>query len=232
MLSLGTSLAGPFLLGVAGGAGVRRRDRLRVLSPRASRRSDQRLELRDGRQGKALAFLRPMALQYVELTYTNQRDEILCRALSYTARHERKASRDASRYKDVKQHVYSPEETAEIDRKVLSERTDSRAADPLLRRRRRTAKRWTRSCAVRCRFGHDRLRRRLGPRSRPRGDAAPRGAAPEALHPQFRSGRRCRIYRHRPSREFFARRSACRACTTTCRSGPPGSARDYQLDGR
>ena len=70
---------------------------------------------------KPSRFSGRMVLQYVESTYTNQRDEVLCRALSYTARHERKASRDAGKYKEVKQHVYSPEETAEIDRKVLTE---------------------------------------------------------------------------------------------------------------
>ena len=48
-----------------------------------------------------------MAMQYLESTYTNQRDEVVCRALGLTARHERKASRDKGKYKDVKTYVYT-----------------------------------------------------------------------------------------------------------------------------
>jgi acyl dehydratase len=73
-------------------------------------------------QEKQSRFSGTMAMQYLESTYTNQRDEILCRALSYTARHERKASRDKNKYKDVQSHTYTAEELADIDRKVLGEK--------------------------------------------------------------------------------------------------------------
>jgi acyl dehydratase len=73
-------------------------------------------------QEKESRFSGKMAMQYLESTYTNQRDEILCRALSYTARHERKASREKNKYKDVQSHVYTAEELADIDRKVLGEK--------------------------------------------------------------------------------------------------------------
>lgn len=73
-------------------------------------------------QEKVSRFSGKMVMQYLESTYTNQRDEVLCRALSYTARHERKASREKNKYKDVQSHTYTDDELAEIDRKVLGER--------------------------------------------------------------------------------------------------------------
>ena len=70
---------------------------------------------------KPSKFSGKMAMQYLESTYINQRDEVLCRALGMTARHERKASRDTGKYKDVKTHVYTPEERSRIDEMVLTE---------------------------------------------------------------------------------------------------------------
>ena len=70
---------------------------------------------------KPSKFSGKMAMQYLESTYINQRDEILCRALGMTARHERKASRDTGKYKEVKTHVYTPEERSRIDEMVLTE---------------------------------------------------------------------------------------------------------------
>ena len=70
---------------------------------------------------KPSKFSGRMAMQYLESTYTNQRDEVLCRALGLTARHERKASRDKGKYKEVKTHVYTPEERARIDEMVVTE---------------------------------------------------------------------------------------------------------------
>jgi len=70
---------------------------------------------------KPSKFSGKMAMQYLESTYINQRDEVLCRALGMTARHERKASRDTGKYKEVKTHVYTPEERARIDEMVLTE---------------------------------------------------------------------------------------------------------------
>jgi acyl dehydratase len=70
---------------------------------------------------KPSKFSGKMAMQYLESTYINQRDEVLCRALGMTARHERKASRDTGKYKEVKTHVYTPEERSRIDEMVLTE---------------------------------------------------------------------------------------------------------------
>lgn len=77
---------------------------------------------------KPSRFSGRMVMQYVESNYFNQRDELLCRALSYTARHERKASREKNKYKDVKTHEYTMEELHEIDRKVLDEPNRVRGA--------------------------------------------------------------------------------------------------------
>ena len=72
-------------------------------------------------QEKQSKFSGRMAMQYLESTYTNQRDEIVSRALGLTARHERKASREKGKYKDIKTHVYTDEERARIDAMVLTE---------------------------------------------------------------------------------------------------------------
>lgn len=70
---------------------------------------------------KPSKFSGRMAMQYLESTYTNQRDEVLCRALGLTARHERKASREKGKYKEIRTHVYTPEERARIDEMVMTE---------------------------------------------------------------------------------------------------------------
>jgi len=80
-------------------------------------------------QEKASKFSGRMAMQYLESTYINQRDEVLCKALGMTARHERKASRDTNKYKDVKTHTYSDDEIRAIDDKVTSEPSRIRGAD-------------------------------------------------------------------------------------------------------
>jgi|ERR1022692_1481818 acyl dehydratase len=72
-------------------------------------------------QEKPSRFSGKMAMQYLESTYTNQRDEVLCRALGMTARHERKASRDTNKYKDVKTHNYTKDQLLDIERKVMTE---------------------------------------------------------------------------------------------------------------
>jgi acyl dehydratase len=72
-------------------------------------------------QEKPSKFSGKMAMQYLESTYTNQRDEVLCKALGMTARHERKASRDTNKYKDVKTHSYTDEDIARIEEQVMSE---------------------------------------------------------------------------------------------------------------
>lgn len=78
---------------------------------------------------KPSKFSGRMAMQYLESTYTNQRDEVLCRALGLTARHERKASREKGKYKEIKTHVYTPEESARIDEMVLTETSRVRGAE-------------------------------------------------------------------------------------------------------
>jgi len=72
-------------------------------------------------QEKPSRFSGRMAMQYLDSTYLNQRDEILCRALGMTARHERKASREGDKYKDVKTHKYTDDELTAIEEKVISE---------------------------------------------------------------------------------------------------------------
>jgi acyl dehydratase len=74
-----------------------------------------------GVEEKPSKFSGRMAMQYLESTYTNQRDEVICVALGLTARHERKASREKGKYKDVKTHTYTEEERTRIDRMVLTE---------------------------------------------------------------------------------------------------------------
>ena len=68
-------------------------------------------------------------MQYLESTYTNQRDEVVCRALGLTARHERKASREKNKYKDVKTYVYTDAERNAIDEKVMTEPQRIRGAN-------------------------------------------------------------------------------------------------------
>lgn len=70
-----------------------------------------------------------MVMQYLESTYTNQRDEVICRALGISARHERKASREKGKYKDIRTHSYTEEERASIDEKTLTEPLRIRGAN-------------------------------------------------------------------------------------------------------
>src|ERR1700692_4495208 len=58
-------------------------------------------------QERPSKFSGRMVIQYVESTFLNQRDEILCRALGLTARHEREASRTKGKYKEIKTHTYT-----------------------------------------------------------------------------------------------------------------------------
>ena len=70
---------------------------------------------------KQSRFSGRMAMQYVESNFTNQRDELICKVLGWTARHERRASREAGKYAEVKTHHYTDEEMRRIDDLVLSE---------------------------------------------------------------------------------------------------------------
>lgn len=82
-------------------------------------------------QEKQSRFSGRMVMQYLESTYINQRDEVLCRALGLTARHERRASREKGKYKEIKTHVYTDEERTRIDTMVLTEPERIRGARTL-----------------------------------------------------------------------------------------------------
>ena len=70
---------------------------------------------------KESKFSGRLVLQYVEATYSNQRGEIVARALGTCTRHERKASRDAGKYKDIVSYEYTADEFAALDDAILKE---------------------------------------------------------------------------------------------------------------
>ena len=74
-----------------------------------------------GIEEKESKFSGRLVLQYVEATYFNQHGEMLSRALGTCTRHERKAARDAGKYKDIKTYEYSQEEYEELDACIMTE---------------------------------------------------------------------------------------------------------------
>ena len=74
-----------------------------------------------GVEVKESKFSGRLVLQYVEASYSNQRGELVARALGTCTRHERKASRDAGKYTAIKSYEYSPEELQELDAAILGE---------------------------------------------------------------------------------------------------------------
>lgn len=74
-----------------------------------------------GVEVKESKFSGRLVLQYVEACYYNQRSELVARALGTCTRHERKAARDAGKYKEITQHEYTNEEHDRIDQAVLDE---------------------------------------------------------------------------------------------------------------
>jgi acyl dehydratase len=74
-----------------------------------------------GIEVKESKFSGRLVLQYVEATYSNQRGEMVARALGTCTRHERKAARDAGKYKDIKPYEYSADEFAALDEAILKE---------------------------------------------------------------------------------------------------------------
>ncbi|MEW6121556.1 MAG: MaoC family dehydratase N-terminal domain-containing protein [Pseudomonadota bacterium] len=74
-----------------------------------------------GVEEKESKFSGRLVLQYVEATYANQRGELVARALGTCTRHERKAARDAGKYKDIKTHEYTDDEYAALDEAILQE---------------------------------------------------------------------------------------------------------------
>jgi len=62
-----------------------------------------------------------LAIQYVEATYTNQRDEVIARVLGWCTRHERDSSRENKKYADIKTHDYTSTELDTITETALAE---------------------------------------------------------------------------------------------------------------
>ncbi len=83
-----------------------------------------------GVEEKESKFSGRLVLQYVEASYYNQRSELVARALGTCTRHERKAARDAGKYKEVTQHQYTDEERDRIDEMVLNEPNNIRGSNP------------------------------------------------------------------------------------------------------
>ena len=82
-----------------------------------------------GVEEKQSKFSGRLVLQYVEACYYNQRGELLARGLGTCTRHERKAARDAGKYKEIEQHEYGNEERDRIDQVVLDEPKNIRGAE-------------------------------------------------------------------------------------------------------
>jgi acyl dehydratase len=84
-----------------------------------------------GVEEKESKFSGRLVLQYVEATYSNQHGQIVARALGTCTRHERKAARDAGKYKDIKTYEYTAEEFAKIDDAIMREEERMRGSDIL-----------------------------------------------------------------------------------------------------
>jgi acyl dehydratase len=74
-----------------------------------------------GVEEKESKFSRRLVMQYVEASYFNQRGELVARALGTCTRHERKAAKEAGKYKDITPYQYSDEELAKIEEASLKE---------------------------------------------------------------------------------------------------------------
>jgi len=82
-----------------------------------------------GVEEKHSKFSGRLVLQYVEACYYNQRSEVVARALGTCTRHERKAAREAGKYKEIEQHQYSDEDRDRIDAMILDEPKNVRGAN-------------------------------------------------------------------------------------------------------
>ena len=74
-----------------------------------------------GVEEKQSQFSGRLVLQYVEASYFNPRGELVARALGTCTRHERRAAREAGKYKEITQHEYTDEQRDRIDEMVLAE---------------------------------------------------------------------------------------------------------------
>jgi acyl dehydratase len=74
-----------------------------------------------GVEEKQSRFSGRLVIQYVQAEFANQRDDLVARVLGWCTRHERKAAREAGKYKDIKKHEYTADEFKAIDEAVLNE---------------------------------------------------------------------------------------------------------------
>ena len=74
-----------------------------------------------GVEEKTSRFSGRLVLQYVQASFVNQRDELIADVLGWCTRHERRAAREAGKYRDIKRHTYAPEEVARIEELGLAE---------------------------------------------------------------------------------------------------------------
>ncbi len=74
-----------------------------------------------GVEEKTSKFSGRLVLQYVEAVYANQRGEVVAKALGWCTRHERKAARDAGKYKDILPYEYSEAEISAIEEATIGE---------------------------------------------------------------------------------------------------------------
>jgi len=84
-----------------------------------------------GVEEKESKFSRRLVMQYVEASYFNQRGELVARALGTCTRHERKAAKEAGKYKDITPYQYSDEELAKIEEASLKEEERTRGENVL-----------------------------------------------------------------------------------------------------
>jgi len=84
-----------------------------------------------GVEEKMSEFSGRLILQYTEATFTNQRDEMVARVLGWCTRHERRAAREAGKYKEDahRPYEYSDEEWARVEEAVLGEPARIRGSD-------------------------------------------------------------------------------------------------------
>ncbi len=74
-----------------------------------------------GVEEKTGKFSGRLVIQYVENIFTNQRDEVVAKALGWFTRHERKAAKEHGKYSDIKTHEYADDEYEKIYEQSISE---------------------------------------------------------------------------------------------------------------
>jgi acyl dehydratase len=82
-----------------------------------------------GVEEKESRFSGRLVLQYVEASYANQRGELVARALGWCTRHERRAAREAGKYREVGPYAYSHEEYERIDEAIRGEEKAIRGSE-------------------------------------------------------------------------------------------------------